>query len=149
MHLAKRLAAAQAQQLDKTLDVQKPKTLSDADNFTVATPSPLIGMAHNSGTHHIEINVAKAIPQMLSVLYHRAMKSLFPKGAAPVLAPVIVLRELTFQLLHETAQITETQAHQKQMNMVAGNTEVQENDPVFVDGVPQAAAVLDSINSAT
>jgi hypothetical protein len=84
---------------------------------------------------------------MIAVINHGAMESFSPEGAAAVLAEVIVLSKLALQLLHETAEVPETVAHPKEVNMVAGDTEVKESNPVFADSSPQAGAVFDSVES--
>jgi len=68
-------------------------------------------MAYDPGAHHVEVNVAQAIPQIIAAINHGAMESFSPEGAAAVLAEVIVLGKLSLQLLHKTAEVPETIAH--------------------------------------
>jgi hypothetical protein len=104
-------------------------------------------MAYDTGAHHVQVDVTKAIPQMITAFNHRAMESFSQEGSTAPLAPVIVLPKLTLQLLHESAEVTQTVAHPEQMDMVAGNTESEKSDPVFLDRLPQAGAILCSIES--
>jgi hypothetical protein len=53
------------------------------------------------------------------------METLSPECSASVFPVVIVFRELSFQLLHEAAEIAELITHDKQVDMVAGYAECE------------------------
>jgi cell division GTPase FtsZ len=104
-------------------------------------------MGYDPGAYHIEVNVSQAIPKMITTINHGAMETVSPEGAAAVLAEVIVLSKLSLQLLHEAAEIPETVAHPKEVNVITGDTKGKEGDPVFADSISQAGAVFDSVES--
>jgi hypothetical protein len=111
-------------------------------------------------TSFIPILILEAIPlrnsslptAMLSVqtpsrINRGAMETVSPEGAAAVLAEIIVLSKLSLQFLHEAAEVPQTITHPKGVNMITGDTRAKESNPVFADSIPQAGAILDSVES--
>ena len=53
-------------------------------DFVVATKSPIGWMPHNTGSHHIEINVYKAPQQMIAIFNSCGRISILPEGPFPI-----------------------------------------------------------------
>jgi hypothetical protein len=55
-------------------------------NFMITAPFPFRRMIHNTGSDHIQINIYKAPPQMVSGFYRSRMITVFPESAFTMLA---------------------------------------------------------------
>ena len=149
MNLGQGFAVGQIQEFNKPLDIQQTKALALPNKLMITAPCPLIGMVYHAGAHHVEVDVAQAIPQVTATINHGAMESLSPESAAAMLAEVIIICKFAFQLLHKSAEIRKPIAHSKQMNMVAGYAKVKERYSMLVDSMSQAGAVFNSVESAS
>ncbi|MGD0310135.1 MAG: hypothetical protein ABSC02_12705 [Acidobacteriota bacterium] len=145
MNLGQGFSIAQTQDVNQPVDFQQAVALAPTCELSIAAPGPLTWVGYDPGAHHVEVNVSQAIPKMIAAINHGAMETVSPEGAAAVLAEVVVFSKLSFQLLHEAAEVRETVAHPKEVDMITGDTKVKESNPVFAHGLPQAGAIFDSV----
>ena len=84
---------------------------------------------------------------MIATFDQGAVKSPTPKRTASALADVIVFCKFTLKLLHEPTHILEVIRRPKKMYVIAGNTIVEEMNPIPMDSVSESGAVFVSVNS--
>ena len=139
---------AQTELFDKSVDSQQAVALALADDLVIAAPLPFTWMGNNSGAHHVEINIAQAIPEVIAALDHGAMETLSPEGTAAMFTEVIVSCKLALRLLHEAAEVARAVAHAKEVDVIAGDAIVKESNPMLEHSISEARAVFDSVQSA-
>jgi hypothetical protein len=88
---------------------------------------------HNTGAHHVQIDVTQAIPQIVAAIDHGGVESPSPERAGAMLAKVVVVGKLTLELLHESTEIAILFAHCSPVDMIAGDAEVQKRNAMFAD----------------
>jgi len=72
-------------------------------SVTVPAPIPFRGILNNTSPDHIQVDILHAIPQVAPAINHRAPVPALPESTPTPLADVVVLSELTFELLHEAS----------------------------------------------
>ena len=93
-------------------------------------------MSDDSGANHVKVDVSQAIPKVLVVFNHGAVETLSPERAGAGFTFVVKVGKFSLQLLHEAADVSSPHARSKQVNMIAGNAEVEQGNPVSAHILP-------------
>ena len=102
-------------------------------------------MANHSSPDHVQFDVGHAAPKVLPRLNHCAVIASFPKGSRALLAPVVPLGELTFDLVHPPADQLAVFGPHQNMSVVGGQAITQDFDGKTFEALQDHLAVTIAI----
>jgi hypothetical protein len=111
---------------ENSRQIQKTISLAATHQFRIAAPLPLSGVSDDTCSHHIQIYVLHAVPEVLSTFDHGAVKAIAPEGAAANLALVISGGKLPLESLHEPADRFKPGGGCQQMSVIRSDGVIQQ-----------------------
>ena len=98
-------------------------------------------MRHHSASHHVQLDVTKAAPQIFAAFDERRVKIVAPERVGASLAPIVSPHEFPGHRTHQPADLLPLRGIQQQMDVVGREAIVQQSDIEMAQVLPKAGAV--------
>ena len=117
------------QYLADRIAVDDPVAFLRTHDLVIAGVRPVAWVGDHPGSHHVEVDVGHAAPEMLAGLDRGGAIAILPVAAETPLAPVVSAGEAAFEELHAVGNLPPIAIAHDQVNVIRGRLVVEDTQP--------------------